>query len=178
MNAKENLESRARQALADYNRDRQPENSELFHAYVKGWHVGAGYRSLDSELSQHPNEAVRQAYFDGWAIGRTAARDAHRNAEKLYGYSPSVIAEHMSNKFELSERFLEAVKQQIDVLMMRKERSIAPGTSDLLNQWLRELGFPETESCKDSDVRAGLDMIYTYVNTRLFSSKPCTEKKP
>jgi hypothetical protein len=74
-------------------------------------------------------------------------------------------------------RFLESVKQQIDVLLMRKECAVAPGTSDLVNQWSRELGFPETESYRDSDVRAAVDRIYTYVNTRLFSSKPVVDPK-
>jgi hypothetical protein len=86
-------------------------------------------------------------------------------------------AECMSEKFKLSENFLEAVKKQIDVVLMRRERTIAPATSDVVNSWARELGLPETEGCHDSDVRDAVDKIWAHVSSRLFSSKPCVERE-
>jgi hypothetical protein len=46
---------------------------------------------LDEKLSEHKEERIREPYLTGWADGRKAARDAFRQAEKDYGYSPSII---------------------------------------------------------------------------------------
>lgn len=86
-------------------------------------------------------------------------------------------AESMSEKFELSENFLEAVKKQIDIVLMRQERTIAPATSDVVNSWARELGLKESASPRDSDVCDAVDRIWSHVSTRLFSSKPATDAK-
>lgn len=66
-------------------------NADLFYAYMKGWHCGAGLRMLDPKLSEHADEQIKMAYLDGWAAGRKASGTAGRKAEKLYGYAPSII---------------------------------------------------------------------------------------
>lgn len=66
-------------------------NVDKFYAYVRGWSCGAAYRQLDPKLSEHRNEEIKTAYLDGWGVGRKAARDMAKDAENLYGYSPSII---------------------------------------------------------------------------------------
>ncbi|MDE2426744.1 MAG: hypothetical protein KGO96_12655 [Elusimicrobia bacterium] len=66
-------------------------NRDLFMAYMRGWHCGAGIRPLDPKFTEHPNERIKEEYLNGWAVGRMVARDAAREAERLYGYSQSII---------------------------------------------------------------------------------------
>lgn len=85
--------------------------------------------------------------------------------------------ESMAGRFEQSDRFLKAVAQEIDTVLTRREHLYAPATSDVVNSWARELGLPETKTSNDMDVRDAVDRIWSYVSTRLFSSKPCVDPK-
>lgn len=66
-------------------------NADNFYSYIRGWTAGAGSRPIDPLFANHENESIKEAYMDGWGNGRAERHKAFRNAEKLYGYSPSVI---------------------------------------------------------------------------------------
>lgn len=62
-----------------------------FMAYMRGFYTGAGIKAIDDRLAKHADEQIKQAYLDGWADGRVAAKEASAKAKVTYGYSPSVI---------------------------------------------------------------------------------------
>ena len=66
-------------------------NADNYMAYVKGWTAGAGCRVIDPIFQDHENDNIKEAYMDGWGDGRSCRSVAFRAAEKIYGYSPSVI---------------------------------------------------------------------------------------
>jgi hypothetical protein len=70
-------------------------NGDLYMAYVPGWRAGAAFRPVNSALSDHSDEGIRDAYADGWADGRVASKAAFKAAfkaaETTYGYSPSIL---------------------------------------------------------------------------------------
>lgn len=67
------------------------DNSNYYHAYMKGWFCGAGKKTIPREVVEHSNEAIRSAFMDGYEDGREDKRDASKYASEHYNYVPSVL---------------------------------------------------------------------------------------
>lgn len=69
----------------------RPTNADQYTAFCRGVFSGASHQLMDARLEKHLDETIREAYLDGWAQGRAVVNKICRDAEKTYGYSPSVI---------------------------------------------------------------------------------------
>lgn len=62
---------------------------EQYHAYMHGWHDGAGVKPIRAELSEHPRQGP--LYLAGYKDGRDAGKDAAGNAAERFGYQPAIL---------------------------------------------------------------------------------------
>jgi hypothetical protein len=67
------------------------DNSNYYHAYMKGWFCGAGRKTIPREVVEHKDEAIRGAFMDGYEDGCEDKRDASRYASEHYGYEPNIL---------------------------------------------------------------------------------------
>ncbi len=62
-----------------------------YHAFMRGWRDGATISAMRNEFTSHDNEAIKEAYLDGYANGRKMRGEASRAATKAYGYEPDIL---------------------------------------------------------------------------------------
>lgn len=62
-----------------------------FHTWRLGWRDGAMRRAQNPRTTGHPDEAMAQAYRDGYAEGTRTARAAGAAACERYGYTPTIL---------------------------------------------------------------------------------------
>ena len=65
--------------------------ADYYYQFMRAFHAAAGCRAIDTQRSEHADETMRAAYWDGWKYGKELSQLASRRAETLYGYEPQII---------------------------------------------------------------------------------------
>jgi hypothetical protein len=64
---------------------------EKVHTYMRGWYCGAGVKTIDERLAEHPRKEIRELWDEGYEAGLRARTTVAKRICRRFKYKPNPL---------------------------------------------------------------------------------------